>query len=259
MTMTMTRCTQNAARRNSPIAELCAAMRSDPTLIQCRAVKDGDEWVVNGQKVWTTLGHLAKWGLLVARTDPNVPKHRGLTFFIVDMESEGVEVRPLRQITGEAEFNEVYFTDVKIPKENVLGEVGDGWRVSLAILMNERVAIGGNVRERGAGAPGHLVQLWKDKELERRKETKCIGTLNKISGTKGLIGVVEALDAALKAADVRYVRQDKVGSGLVAVTVEGDVAAVKAAVDAGADAARRVGEVVSVHVIARPHEGVAKL
>ena len=91
----------------------------------------------------------------MSRTDPDVPKHRGLTFFIVDMESEGVEVRPLRQITGEAEFNEVYFTDVKIPKENVLGEVGDGWRVSLAILMNERVAIGGNVRQRRSGATGH--------------------------------------------------------------------------------------------------------
>jgi len=139
---------------------------SDLASLSTKAVDDGDGYIVNGQKVWTTLGHLAKWGLLVARTDPNVPKHRGLTFFIVDMESDGVEVRPLRQITGEAEFNEVYFTDVKIPKENVLGEVGDGWRVSLAILMNERVAIGGNVRERGAGAPGHLVQLWKDKELD---------------------------------------------------------------------------------------------
>ena len=139
---------------------------SDLASLSTKAVDDGDGYIVNGQKVWTTLGHLAKWGLLVARTDPNVPKHRGLTFFIVDMESEGVEVRPLRQITGEAEFNEVYFTDVKITKENVLGEVGDGWRVSLAILMNERVAIGGNVRERGAGAPGHLVQLWKDKELD---------------------------------------------------------------------------------------------
>ena len=139
---------------------------SDLASLSTKAVDDGDGYIVNGQKVWTTLGHLAKWGLLVARTDPNVPKHRGLTFFIVDMESEGVEVRPLRQITGEAEFNEVYFTDVKIPKEIVLGEVGDGWRVSLAILMNERVAIGGNVRERGAGAPGHLVQLWKDKGLE---------------------------------------------------------------------------------------------
>jgi alkylation response protein AidB-like acyl-CoA dehydrogenase len=139
---------------------------SDLASLSTKAVDDGDGYIVNGQKVWTTLGHLSKWGLLVTRTDPDVPKHRGLTFFIVDMESEGVEVRPLRQITGEAEFNEVYFTDVKIPKENVLGEVGDGWRVSLAILMNERVAIGGNVRERGAGAPGHLVQLWKDKELD---------------------------------------------------------------------------------------------
>ncbi|GIR90668.1 MAG: acyl-CoA dehydrogenase [Actinomycetota bacterium] len=139
---------------------------SDLASLSTKAVDDGDGYIVNGQKVWTTLGHLAKWGLLVTRTDPDVPKHRGLTFFIVDMESDGVEVRPLRQITGEAEFNEVYFTDVKIPKENMLGNLGDGWRVSLTVLMNERVAIGGNVRERGTGAPGHLVQLWNDKELD---------------------------------------------------------------------------------------------
>lgn len=139
---------------------------SDLASLSTRAVDDGDGYIVNGQKVWTTLGHLAKWGLLVTRTDPDAPKHRGLTFFIVDMESEGVEVRPLRQLTGEAEFNEVYFTDTKIPKENILGGLGEGWRVSLATLMNERVAIGGNVRERGSGAPGHLVQLWKDKGLE---------------------------------------------------------------------------------------------
>lgn len=139
---------------------------SDLASLSTRAVDDGDGYIVNGQKVWTTLGHLAKWGLLVTRTDPEAPKHRGLTFFIVDMESEGVDVRPLRQITGEAEFNEVYFTDTKIPKENILGGLGEGWRVSLATLMNERVAIGGNVRERGSGAPGHLVQLWKDNELD---------------------------------------------------------------------------------------------
>ena len=139
---------------------------SDLASLSTKAVDDGDGYIVNGQKVWTTLGHLAKYGLLVTRTDPEVPKHRGLTFFIVDMESEGVEVRPLRQITGEAEFNEIYFTDVKIPKENMLGELGDGWRVSLTVLMNERVAIGGNVRERGSGAPGHLIQLWKERNLE---------------------------------------------------------------------------------------------
>ena len=139
---------------------------SDLASLSTRAIDDGDGYIVNGQKVWTTLGHLAKWGLLVTRTDHDAPKHRGLTFFIVDMESEGVEVRPLRQITGEAEFNEVYFTDTKIPKENILGGLGEGWRVSLATLMNERVAIGGNVRERGSGAPGHLVQIWKDRELD---------------------------------------------------------------------------------------------
>ena len=138
---------------------------SDLASLSTRAEDDGDSYILNGQKVWTTLGHLAKWGLVVARTDPDVPKHRGLTFFIVDMQGEGVEVRPLRQITGEAEFNEVYFTDAPVPKENLLGDVGDGWRVSLTILMNERVAIGGNVRERGTGAPGHLVQLWKDRDL----------------------------------------------------------------------------------------------
>ena len=138
---------------------------SDLASLSTRADDDGDSYILNGQKVWTTLGHLAKWGLVVARTDPDVPKHRGLTFFIVDMEGEGVEVRPLRQITGEAEFNEVYFTDAPVPKENLIGDVGDGWRVSLTILMNERVAIGGNVRERGTGAPGHLVQLWKDRNL----------------------------------------------------------------------------------------------
>ena len=138
---------------------------SDLASLSTRAVDDGDSYILNGQKVWTTLGHLAKWGLVVTRTDPDVPKHRGLTFFVVDMEGEGVEVRPLRQITGEAEFNEIYFTDARVPKANLLGEVGDGWRVSLTILMNERVAIGGNVRERGEGAPGHLVQLWKDRDL----------------------------------------------------------------------------------------------
>ena len=138
---------------------------SDLASLSTKAVDDGDGYIVNGQKVWTTLGHLAKWGLIVTRTDPTVPKHRGLTFFIVDMESDGVDVRPLRQITGEAEFNEVYFTDVKIPKENILGSLGEGWRVSLTILMNERVASGGSVRERGSGAPGHLIQLWKEKNL----------------------------------------------------------------------------------------------
>ena len=134
---------------------------SDVAALSARAVRDGDEWVVNGQKVWTTLAHVSKWGMLVTRTDPDVPKHRGMTYFIVDMEAPGVEVRPLRQITGEAEFNEVYFNDVRIPDADRIGAVGDGWRATLATLMNERVAIGGNVLPRSGGQVGDLLDVWK--------------------------------------------------------------------------------------------------
>ena len=116
---------------------------SDVASLATRAVKDGDEWVVNGQKVWTTLAHMAKWGLLVARTDPDQPKHKGLSYFIVDMKAPGVEVRPLKQITGDAEFNEVFFTDVRIPDTMRLGPEGEGWMVATTTLMNERAALSG--------------------------------------------------------------------------------------------------------------------
>jgi alkylation response protein AidB-like acyl-CoA dehydrogenase len=115
---------------------------SDLAGLSTRAVLDGDEWVVNGQKVWNTLAHLADRGMLVARTDPEKPKHKGLTYFMVDMHTPGVEVRPLRQITGEAEFNEVYLTDARIADSDRIGDVGDGWRVSMTTLMNERTTIG---------------------------------------------------------------------------------------------------------------------
>jgi alkylation response protein AidB-like acyl-CoA dehydrogenase len=129
------------------------------------ATRDGDEWVVNGQKVWTTLAHLSRFGMLVSRTDPDQPKHKGLTYFVVDMHAPGVEVRPLRQMTGEAEFNEVYFTDVRIPDSERLGEVGEGWRVSMTTLMNERVALGGGsgVALQGSGPIGEAVRLWKER------------------------------------------------------------------------------------------------
>ncbi|HSK23331.1 MAG TPA: acyl-CoA dehydrogenase family protein [Egicoccus sp.] len=134
---------------------------SDLAALSTTAVREGDTWIVNGQKVWNTLAHLAKWGLLVTRTDPDVPKHAGLTYFVVDMEAEGVDVRPLYQITGEAEFNEVYFDDVHIPDSMRLGEVGEGWAVSMTTLMNERVAIGGHVAPRGSGAISHAVAAWE--------------------------------------------------------------------------------------------------
>ncbi len=135
---------------------------SDVAGLATRAVLDGDEWTVNGQKVWTTLAHVARWGMLVARTDPDQPKHRGLTYFVIDMHQPGVEVKPLRQITGDAEFNEVFMTDARIPDSERLGEVGDGWRVSLTTLMNERVAIGGTVAPRGSGVIGEAVSLWRE-------------------------------------------------------------------------------------------------
>ena len=135
---------------------------SDFAGLSSKGVKDGDEWVVNGQKVWTTLAHLSRWGLLVVRTDSEQVKHQGLTAFVVDMKDPTVEVRPLRQMTGEAEFNEVYFTDTRIPAAEMLGNPGDGWRVSLTTLMNERVSIGGAIPQRGSGTIGHLVKAWKD-------------------------------------------------------------------------------------------------
>ena len=141
---------------------------SDFAGLSSKGVKDGDEWVVNGQKVWTTLAHRAKWGLLVVRTDPEQVKHQGLTAFVVDMLDPTVEVRPLRQMTGEAEFNEVYFTDTRIPAREMLGNPGDGWRVSLTTLMNERVSIGGTIPARGTGTISHAMKVWSDLPQESR-------------------------------------------------------------------------------------------
>ena len=135
---------------------------SDFAGLSAKGVRDGEEWIVNGQKVWTTLAHLSRWGLLIVRTDADAVKHAGLTAFVVDMQAPGVEVRPLYQITGEAEFNEVYFTDVRVPNAEMLGNVGDGWRVSLTTLMNERVSIGGAIPPKGSGPIRDAVKVWKD-------------------------------------------------------------------------------------------------
>ena len=139
---------------------------SDFAGLAARAIEDGDSWVVNGQKVWNTMAHLGDWGMLVTRTDPDMPKHRGMTYFALDMKTSGVDVQPLRQITGEAEFNEVFLTDVHIPDENRIGDVGDGWRVSLTTLMNERNAIGagsgGGPPKAGSGPVSLLTSMWRE-------------------------------------------------------------------------------------------------
>ncbi len=136
---------------------------SDLAGLATRAVLDasGEPWVVNGQKVWTSSAHLARWALLVARSDPDVPKHQGLTYFACDMTAPGVEVRPLRQITGEAEFNEVFLTDVPIPDADRIGPVGEGWKVATATLMNERVSIGGGAAPREGGMIGSAARAWR--------------------------------------------------------------------------------------------------
>src|SRR5580692_11723975 len=115
---------------------------SDLAALKTRAVKDGEEWVVTGQKVWTSGAQYSKWCMLVARTDPDSPKHKGLTYFLMDMEQDAVQVRPLRQITGEAEFNELFIEEARIPDANVIGGVGNGWKVALTTLMNERAGLG---------------------------------------------------------------------------------------------------------------------
>ncbi|MFF1612932.1 acyl-CoA dehydrogenase family protein [Amycolatopsis sp. NPDC058278] len=145
---------------------------SDLAALGTRAVRDGDDWIVTGQKVWTSGAHESQWAILVTRTDPDVPKHQGMTYFLCDMTAPGVEVRPLRQITGEAEFNEVFLTDVRIPDTQRLGAVGEGWKVAQTTLMNERVAIGGHVQPREGGLIGIVAKTWRERPELRTPELR---------------------------------------------------------------------------------------
>jgi alkylation response protein AidB-like acyl-CoA dehydrogenase len=139
---------------------------SDLAGLRTSAVRDGDDWVINGQKIWTTGAQYCKWGMIVTRTDPNAEKHRGITSFIIDMQSPGIEIRPIKQINGMSAFNEVFFADVRVPDKNRVGAVNDGWRGALTTLMNERHSIAGG----GAGGPDFrdLVQLARTTNLHGR-------------------------------------------------------------------------------------------
>jgi alkylation response protein AidB-like acyl-CoA dehydrogenase len=199
---------------------------SDLAGLATRAVRDGDGWRASGQKVWTSIAHVARWGLLLARTDPDVPKHAGLTYFGLDMTQPGVEVRPLRQLTGEAEFNEVFLTDAVVPDADRIGAVGEGWRVAQATLMNERIAIGGGALPREGGMVGvaaadwrkhpeartpglhdRLIRLWADAEVARLAGARLRQQL--AAGTPGPEGsaakiVFARLNQELSAFDLEF-------------------------------------------------------
>lgn len=170
------------------------AAGSDLAGIRTRAVRDGDDWVINGQKVWTTNAHLSDYGIIVTRTDPSKPKHKGLTMFIVDMHAPGVEARPLKQMSGGADFNEVFFTDVRVPDAWRLGEVGDGWKVALTTLMHERLAVGGKPRH----SPDYNTLI----DVARRIETE-MGPAIEATHVRQKIADVYLADEGIKLTQMR--------------------------------------------------------
>ncbi|MEA3218682.1 MAG: hypothetical protein QOJ19_4838 [Acidimicrobiia bacterium] len=196
---------------------------SDVASLQTRAVRDGDEWIVNGQKVWTSGAHYSSFGIIIARTNMDAPKHKGITMFIVDVSTPGLEVKPLRQITGASNFNEVFLTDVRIPDANRLGMVDDGWRLSVALLMNERVAIGAGgggprdggvnplmrkARERGLITDPNLRQGLMDVYIHQRLlswlgvRTRAALKAGRAPGPEGSLGKLMAANIARKQSDL---------------------------------------------------------
>ena len=142
-----------------------------------RGERAASDWIINGQKIWTSGAHYSDYGILLTRTDPNVPKHKGLTMFFLDMKSPGVEIKPIKQANGQSEFNEVYFTDVRIPDAQRLGEVNDGWNVSLTTLMNERMSIGAGVVDRLSGTVRVLQQPDAGRRASRSTTAACARSL----------------------------------------------------------------------------------
>jgi alkylation response protein AidB-like acyl-CoA dehydrogenase len=171
---------------------------SDLASLKTKAVKENGGWRITGQKVWTTFAHEAKWCMLVARTDPDVPKHKGLTYFLMDMEQDEVEVRPLRQITGEAEFNELFIENAYVPDENVVGGVGNGWMVAITTLMNERAGLGASAALGLANALDELIELAKERGVAEDPLIRDKVARLKI-GIEGLrLGAMRALTATMK-------------------------------------------------------------
>jgi len=171
---------------------------SDLASLKTKAVRNGDDWIVTGQKVWTTMAHQAKWCMLLARTDPDAAKHRGLTYFLMDMKQDGVEIRPLRQITGEAEFNELFIEDAYVPEENVVGGEGNGWMVAITTLMNERAGLGASAALGLANTLDEMIELARE---QGRADDPIIR--DKIArfkiGIEGLrLGAMRALTATMK-------------------------------------------------------------
>jgi alkylation response protein AidB-like acyl-CoA dehydrogenase len=208
--------TETAARLLRPLAtgeEKWCQLFSEPGAgsdlagLATRAVREGDGWRVNGQKVWNSLAHISRWGILLARTDPDVPKHKGLTYFIVDMESPGIEVRPLRQITGRAAFNEVFLDDVLIPDSQRFGEVGEGWIVANSTLGDERTSLGDRVAARGSGVIADALALWAEhpeahtpvlrerlvRLWARAESQRLTGDRARVNASKGVQGAESAI------------------------------------------------------------------
>jgi alkylation response protein AidB-like acyl-CoA dehydrogenase len=212
---------------------------SDVAGLQMRAEKHNGEWILNGQKVWTTGAHYSEWGEVIVRTDPDLPKHQGLTMFLVPMNADGVTVRPLRQITGEAHFNEIFFDDVRVPDDQRLDDIGAGWKVALTTLMNERMAIGG-AGGGGGRRPSEnaLVRLARDAGLWDEKETRdrvtelyvwqrVLGFLRErmaLEAKKGIPGpefsMLKLLGARLQAAQTEL-STNLAGTGAIAWEAEG--------------------------------------
>ncbi|ONH31668.1 acyl-CoA dehydrogenase family protein [Pseudofrankia asymbiotica] len=180
---------------------------SDLAGLATRAVRDGDGWRVNGQKVWNSLAHLSRWAVLLARTDPDVPKHKGLTYFIVDMRTPGIDVRPLRQITGRAAFNEVFLDDVHIPDSQRFGGVGEGWLVANSTLGDERTSLGDRVAARGSGPVADALALWAahperhtpvlrerlTRLWVRAESQRLTGDRARVAASKGVAGAESAI------------------------------------------------------------------